>query len=79
MPVLNHDKNQTRNQGWYPVRMPTEMSCPRCKGLMVESSFLDLEDDTGQHEFWALRCVQCGNIVDPLIMKNQGEAVGAER
>lgn len=79
MAVLNHDTRPMQHQEFHPVKMPTDMSCPRCEGLMVESSCLDLEDDTGQHEFWALRCVQCGNIVDPLIMKNQHETVGAGR
>jgi len=77
MAGLSQEKKERQNQE--PIKMPTHMDCPRCQGMMVQSSFLDLEDDTGQHEFWALRCVQCGNIVDPIIMKNQRETVGAGR
>lgn len=77
MAVLNQEKKEMQKEE--AIKMPTDRSCPRCEGMMVQSSFLDLEDDTGQHEFWALRCVQCGNIVDPLIMKNQRETVGAGR
>ena len=42
-------------------------SCSRCGGLMVEERFMDLLDGTGQIEFTAQRCVQCGEVVDPVI------------
>jgi len=46
-------------------------SCARCGGLMVCEFCLDLVRGTGQLEFLASRCVQCGEIVDPLILKNR--------
>ena len=46
-------------------------SCARCGGLMVGEFCLDLVRGTGQLEFLASRCVQCGEIVDPLILKNR--------
>ena len=40
--------------------------CPRCGGLMVAEWCEDLSD------YRAQRCVQCGEIVDPVILRNRG-------
>jgi hypothetical protein len=40
--------------------------CSRCNGLMVAEWCEDLSDYTAQ------RCVQCGEIVDPVILRNRG-------
>ena len=40
--------------------------CPRCRGLMVAEWCQDLSD------YRAQRCVQCGEIVDPVILRNRG-------
>ena len=39
--------------------------CPRCSGLMVAEWCEDLSDYTGR------RCVQCGELIDPVIMQNR--------
>ncbi len=46
-------------------------TCIRCGGLMVTEFCLDLFDDTGKLSFLARRCVQCGDLVDPIILKNR--------
>ena len=46
-------------------------TCNRCGGLLIREGLFDLFDDTGQMRRWARRCVQCGNIVDPLILKRR--------
>ncbi len=45
--------------------------CNRCGGLLIREGLFDLFDDTGQMRRWARRCVQCGDIVDPLILKRR--------
>jgi hypothetical protein len=45
--------------------------CVRCGGLMVADRYIDLLDDTGQLEFTANRCVQCGEVVDATILRNR--------
>jgi hypothetical protein len=45
--------------------------CRRCGGLMVAERYIDLLDDTGQIEFTAERCVQCGEVVDQTILANR--------
>jgi hypothetical protein len=47
------------------------MSCPRCHGLMVHDTFEDLRDETGMFCFKGWRCLLCGEILDPMILKNR--------
>lgn len=47
------------------------MQCVRCRSLMVQDHFYDLLDDTGRLSFRGWRCVGCGNVLDPLILKNR--------
>ena len=46
-------------------------TCARCGGLMVGEFCMDLANGTGELEFLASRCVQCGEVVDPVILKNR--------
>jgi hypothetical protein len=39
--------------------------------MMVTERFQDLQDDTGQIHFHGLRCLVCGEILDPVIVKNR--------
>ena len=45
--------------------------CQRCGGLMVGEFCMDLLNGTGELEFLASRCVQCGEVVDPVILMNR--------
>ncbi len=47
------------------------MRCMRCRGLMVRDQFYDMLDDSGYLSFYGWRCVCCGNVLDPLILKNR--------
>lgn len=47
------------------------MSCHRCHGLMVRDSFVDLRDDTGRLKFQGWRCVNCGEVVDPVVLAHR--------
>ena len=47
------------------------MQCPRCRGLMVPDQFWDLQNDVGNWSFQGWRCLCCGNILDPVIIRNQ--------
>lgn len=48
------------------------MACQRCFGLCVDEYLLD-----NGHRHIAWRCVNCGNIVDPTIVRNR-KNVGEE-
>ena len=47
-------------------------TCTRCGGLMVQDFCLDVLGNMGESEFAAKRCVQCGEVVDPVILHNRG-------
>ena len=57
------------------VTVQSMHTCKRCGGLLIREGLFDLFDDTGQMRRWARRCVQCGDIVDSLILKRR---MGAE-
>ena len=46
-------------------------ACARCGGLMVTDFCMDVLLCIGETEFAARRCVQCGEIVDPVILRNR--------
>jgi len=47
------------------------MNCPRCKGMMALERFCDLYDETGQLCFMGWRCITCGEVIDPVIVRNR--------
>ena len=46
------------------------MECQRCHGLMVQDRAYDLLDTHIHCDVW--RCICCGNMLDALILLNQG-------
>ena len=51
------------------------MKCQRCHGLLVLDTFYGLLNDRGPLRFSGLRCVSCGNVLDPLIARHQHVAM----
>ena len=45
--------------------------CLRCKGLMVIEPCVDLLNSDGHFDLLTRRCVQCGERVDPVILRNR--------
>ena len=52
------------------ARIHSEDRCPRCTGMMVAEWCEDLSD------YRAQRCVQCGEVIDPVILHNRGALQG---
>lgn len=53
------------------------MRCPRCRGLMVREHLADWFRDGGYSSVPGWRCLCCGNIQDPVILKNRnGDSLG---
>ena len=46
-------------------------TCVRCGGLMVGEFCMDLANTAGGLDVETLRCVQCGEVVDPVILANR--------
>ena len=47
------------------------MECPRCHGLMQDQTYIDPQDESGIISIIALRCVNCGEVLDPIILRNR--------
>ncbi|ULA64829.1 MAG: hypothetical protein LZF86_190122 [Nitrospira sp.] len=47
------------------------MKCTRCEGLMVVDNLIDLQESGIPMWMRGLRCVSCGNIVDPMILRHR--------
>lgn len=45
--------------------------CGRCGGLLVGERCMDIGESLGGYWFWAMRCIQCGDIVDEVILRNR--------
>ena len=46
-------------------------SCSRCKGLMVVEQVFDSLTSIGPADVPVRRCVQCGEVIDPVILRNR--------
>lgn len=57
---LTHDMSDTSNQ-----------ICARCGGLLVGHTCMDLLNSDRELECATLRCIQCGDIVDPVILHHR--------
>jgi hypothetical protein len=68
-------KEKTKNEQFgnrtVSSAVPHESMCTRCGGLMVQDFCLDVLGNIGEAEFVAKRCVQCGEVVDPVILLNR--------
>lgn len=62
-----------RNGNSYLEGCPTSSqepdACCRCGGLMKSESVFELVEN--EIEFMSARCLQCGDIVDPVILMNR--------
>lgn len=47
------------------------MTCERCRGWMVRDRFVDLSDDTGRLDFDGWRCINCGEVLDVVVLQHR--------
>ena len=66
-------KTKADQQGSHTVSSAVqhEWTCTRCGGLMVNDSYMDILNNVGEFKFAAKRCVQCGEVVDAVILRNR--------
>lgn len=46
-------------------------SCARCHGHMVHDVWTDHPSDSGPSDFGAFRCIQCGDVIDEVILRHR--------
>ena len=54
-----------------PPASTHEARCTRCGWLMVSAFFTEIPRTTAADEISAKRCVQCGEVLDPVIQRNR--------
>jgi hypothetical protein len=56
-------------------RTQTLNICRRCGGFLVDEHCMDVDLAIGEtrqgNKFWAMRCVQCGDLIDETILRNR--------
>ena len=65
-------KEQSEN---HIAHLMHQSSCDRCGGLLVQGHCLDVANPEGQLWINTKHCIQCGNVIDPVILKNQEEGL----
>ena len=65
------DNTHLRSHPAVPHHPESPFTCTRCQGLLVRAFCMDMYDTSGENGFWALRCFQCGELLDPKILKNR--------
>jgi len=46
-------------------------ACTRCGGLLVSHWCMNVNYDAGGMEILTKRCLQCGEVIDPVILENR--------
>ena len=57
-----------------PVKLEKTQSsdaCTRCGGLLVSHWCMNVNYDAGGMEILTKRCLQCGEVIDPVILENR--------
>lgn len=57
------------------TKKSTQQSCRRCSGFLVREMCIDLASDSGYSTVWAQRCIQCGDMVDEVILRNRSMSI----
>ncbi len=53
-----------------------EGNCSRCGGFLTSEQSFDLMEQTDHFDFQVQRCVQCGDLTDPVILRNRRQPSG---
>lgn len=67
---LNEKAGQNERRNYFPTSSGKPI-CGRCGGLLVQDFCTDLLDGTSELDGSIARCVQCGDVVDPVIQRNR--------
>ncbi len=66
-----HDHLKRLERLAFPLPRRPRDGCWRCGGFLVGDACLDLSNDNGAHRCEVRRCVQCGDVVDDVILHNR--------
>ena len=70
MIISNQDMNG-RIDEFHRTPPAPQCICTRCGGLLVNELSIDLWSCTNELEHGARRCMQCGDVIDAVILRNR--------
>ncbi len=69
--LLSEQVSKRGIEGVHPDNGTSSQTCTRCGGLLVGHMCMDLLNSDRELECATLRCIQCGDIVDPVILHHR--------
>ncbi len=70
MIISNQDMNG-RISEFHGIPPAPQCICTRCGGLLVNDLSIDLWSCASELGYGARRCVQCGDVIDAVILRNR--------
>ena len=78
MPIREVGDNQTTLKSDVEGQKETgninHANCGRCGGFLVQEWMVSLRNDGGDVEVLTSRCIQCGEIIDPVLLHNRSSS-----
>ncbi len=69
--IITSTRRNSRTAAFQSSRVTPQHTCTRCGGLMVGEMFIELWNVVSTHDEGARRCVQCGDVIDGVILRNR--------
>lgn len=70
--AFNIDRSLPTTPAAKETRM-SESCCHRCGGFLVKERCIDYLEGQCNYAFWANRCIQCGDLVDEVTLRNRAK------
>ena len=69
--IITSTSRNSRTAALQSSRVMSQHICTRCGGLMVSEASIDLWSVASKLDGGARRCVQCGDVIDGVILRNR--------
>src|SRR6185295_108745 len=68
---IAREVESTPPQGSPTHSAPSSIACRRCGGMLVRDHCMDMDLGLMERGQWARRCIQCGDLIDEIILRNR--------
>lgn len=75
MKVIQKQQTHREPQSDTENRLPTLNSCSRCGGMLILTFCISPDQGNWDFEIPVRKCLQCGDIVDPTILKHRNASL----
>ena len=74
MEILQKNQMYGEQESDSGKRLPARNSCSRCGGMMILTFCISPDQGNWDFEIPVGRCLQCGDIIDPTILKHRDQS-----